>query len=198
MAGRRSPRRRPLGGDALRHLRVEGPSMGGGRARAGRAAHHGRSARLRSARHRQGGGTHSLRHARDRTWTRRLGGDRLVRRDPPARRPFLSRPELQEDRDAERDRSLSWWYADEGRRWNLQAELPAATGAVVVRAIERMATQVPELPDEDATDDASARRADALVALCSARVASDPDPDRATVVVRSGGTADAPTSTTSS
>jgi hypothetical protein len=96
---------------------------------------------------------------------------------------LLSRPELQEDRDAERDRSLSWWYADDGRRWNLQAELPAATGALVVRAIGRIATQVPELPHEDATDDASARRADALVALCSARIASDPDPDRATIVV---------------
>jgi hypothetical protein len=46
-----------------------------------------------------------------------------------------------------------------------------------------MATEVPELPDENATADASARRADALIALCSARVASDPDPDRATVVV---------------
>jgi Domain of unknown function (DUF222)/HNH endonuclease len=96
---------------------------------------------------------------------------------------LLSRPELQEDRDAERDRSLSWWYADEGRRWNLQAELPAATGAIVVRAIERMAAQVPESPDDDVVGDASARRADALVALCSARIAADPDPDRATVVV---------------
>ncbi len=99
------------------------------------------------------------------------------------RADLMSRLDLHEDRDADRDRSLSWWYADEGRRWNLQAELPAASGAVVARAIERMATQVPELPDEDATADASARRADALVALCSARIASDPDPDRATVVV---------------
>jgi hypothetical protein len=99
------------------------------------------------------------------------------------RADLMSRLDLHEDRDADRDRSLSWWYSEEGRRWNLQAELPAATGAVVVRAIERMATQVPELPDEYATADASARRADALVAFCSARIASDPDPDRATVVV---------------
>jgi hypothetical protein len=96
---------------------------------------------------------------------------------------LVSRPELQEDRDAERDRSLSWWYSEEGRRWNLEAELPAATGAVVVRAIERMAARVPDVPDEDIATDAPARRADGLVALCSARVASDPDPDRATVVV---------------
>ncbi len=99
------------------------------------------------------------------------------------RADLMSRLDLHEDRDADRDRSLSWWYSEEGRRWNLQAELPAAAGAVVVRAIERMATQVPESPDEDVVADASARRADALVALCSARIASDPDPDRATVVV---------------
>ena len=50
--------------------------------------------------------------------------------------------------------------------------------------MERMAARVPEMPEEDATARCSrARRADALVALCSARIASDPDPDRATVVV---------------
>lgn len=84
---------------------------------------------------------------------------------------------------AERDRSLEWWYTEEGRRLGLQAELPAAQGEVVVRAIERMAERVPAMPEEDDASFASARRADALVALCSARVASDPDPDRATVVV---------------
>ena len=53
----------------------------------------------------------------------------------------------------------------------------------MVRALERMAARVPQMPGEDETLDAPARRADALVALCSARIASDPDPDRATVVV---------------
>ncbi len=96
---------------------------------------------------------------------------------------LLARLELQEDCDADRDRTLSWWFTEEGRRWNLQAELPAAQGAVVVRALERMAARVPQMPGEDETLDAPARRADALVALCSARIASDPDPDRATVVV---------------
>ena len=96
---------------------------------------------------------------------------------------LLARLEVSEDRDADRDRTLSWWFTEEGRRWNLQAELPAAQGAVVVRALERMAARVPQMPGEDETLDAPARRADALVALCSARIASDPDPDRATVVV---------------
>jgi len=96
---------------------------------------------------------------------------------------LVVRPALEEDRDAERDRTLSWWYTEEGRRWHLQAELPAASGAIVVRALERMAARVPQMPGEDETLDAPARRADALVAVCSARVATDPDPDRATVVV---------------
>lgn len=39
------------------------------------------------------------------------------------------------------------------------------------------------MPGEDDLDSVRARRADTLVALCSARIAADPDPDRATVVV---------------
>ncbi len=51
----------------------------------------------------------------------------------------------------------------------------------MARALRRVAERVPVMPGED--DDADARRADALVAVCSARLGSDPDPDRATVVV---------------
>ncbi len=65
----------------------------------------------------------------------------------------------------------------------LEAELPASDGAVVVRAIERLAEQVPTMPDEEGPAHASARRADALVALCSSSISADPDADRATVVV---------------
>jgi hypothetical protein len=53
----------------------------------------------------------------------------------------------------------------------------------VARALERAAEAVPPMPDEAAAGSADARRADALVALASARTAADPDPDRATVVV---------------
>jgi Domain of unknown function (DUF222) len=78
---------------------------------------------------------------------------------------------------------VSWWYFDEGRRFGLEADLPASQGAIVVRALGRMAQTIPAMPDEAGGGFASARRADALVALCSARIAPDPDPDRATVVI---------------
>jgi hypothetical protein len=85
--------------------------------------------------------------------------------------------------DVERSRSLTWWYTDEDRRLGLEAELRAAQGEVVVRAIERMGERVPVMPGESGHAHADARRADALVALCSAWIADDPDPDRATVLV---------------
>jgi hypothetical protein len=85
--------------------------------------------------------------------------------------------------EAERARSLSWWWFDEGRRFGLQAELPAAQGALVARAIGRMAEQVSPMPGEEHESYADARRADALVALCSSRAADDADPDRATIVI---------------
>ena len=84
--------------------------------------------------------------------------------------------------DADRTRYIRWWYFDEGRRFALEAELPAAQGAVVAKALDRLADTVPSTPD-DAWDPVAARRADALVAVCSARLAADPEPDRATVVV---------------
>lgn len=96
---------------------------------------------------------------------------------------LAARASAQETQDVERSRSVSWWYFDEGRRFGLEAEFPAAQGAVVARALERIAGAIPVMPDEEDEGDAPARRADALVALCSARLAADPHPDRATVVV---------------
>ena len=85
--------------------------------------------------------------------------------------------------ESERSRSVSWWYFGEGKRFGMEADLPAAQGAVVARALERMAEEIPAMPGEEGDHGVDARRADALVALCSARLSSDPDPDRATVVV---------------
>ena len=85
--------------------------------------------------------------------------------------------------DAERTRSLRWWYEDDGTRFGLEAELPADQGALVAKALLRLADSVPPVPGEEGPDGVDARRADALVTLCSARIATDPDPDRATVVV---------------
>ncbi|HSL10292.1 MAG TPA: DUF222 domain-containing protein, partial [Actinomycetota bacterium] len=83
----------------------------------------------------------------------------------------------------ESSRRLEWWWLDEGRRLGLSGELPAAQGAVVVRALERATERVPVMPGERVPGTIDARRADALVALCSAQLAADPDPDRATVVL---------------
>ena len=83
----------------------------------------------------------------------------------------------------ERSRWLQWRYVDEGRRFTLDAELPATQGTVVARALERLREQIPAMPGEDIERLAGVRRADALVALCSTRLAGDEDQDRATVVV---------------
>jgi hypothetical protein len=93
------------------------------------------------------------------------------------------RPSIDEVRDAEKARSLTWWYFEENTRFGLQAELPAADGAVVAKALERLAETLPVMPGEEDPCHADAGRADALVALCSARISEDSDPDRATVVV---------------
>jgi hypothetical protein len=90
---------------------------------------------------------------------------------------------LEDAREVSKARYLEWWYEDQGRRMGIRAELPAAQGAVVIRAIERLAAEIPVMPGEDEPHLAQARQADALVALCSKRVASDPDQDRATIVV---------------
>jgi hypothetical protein len=99
------------------------------------------------------------------------------------RADLAARGDVHDVIDPDNDRSLSWLYFDEGRRFALEAELPAAQGAVVARAIERIAESVPAMPDEQAQVFASARRADALVAMCSSRIAADTDQDRATIIV---------------
>jgi hypothetical protein len=111
-------------------------------------------------------------------WAQRVAPGAIRHRGDVAQRRSL-----EEAQDVEQGRHLSWWYFDDGRRFGLEAELPAAEGAVVARALERMAETLPVMPGEEDAYYAHARRADALVALASARIAQDPDPDRATVVV---------------
>jgi hypothetical protein len=82
-------------------------------------------------------------------------------------------------REAERARFLNWWYLDDGNRFGMEAELPAAQGAVVARALQRVTDSLPAMPDEEDPSFVEARRADALVALCSTHIADDADPDRA-------------------
>ncbi len=83
------------------------------------------------------------------------------------RAELLAEAERDEVERPERNRSLDWWFSDEGRTMFLEGELPAAQGAVVARTLDRMARTVPAMPGEDDACFASARRADALVALCS-------------------------------
>jgi hypothetical protein len=83
----------------------------------------------------------------------------------------------------ERARFLSWWTFDEGRRFGLEGELPSAHGAIVAKMVDSLAADLPVMPEERGTPHIDARRADALVALCSARTADDPHQDRATLVV---------------
>jgi hypothetical protein len=83
--------------------------------------------------------------------------------------------------EAERSRFVSWWWSDDGTSFGLQTQLPAACGPVVLRTLHRTAEGLPVMPGDDASP--TARLADALVALCSARLAQDADAERATVVV---------------
>src|SRR5207302_226524 len=53
------------------------------------------------------------------------------------------RQRLEEAVRVERSRYLRWWHEDEGRAWHLEATLPSAQGALVAKAIERLAEQLP-------------------------------------------------------
>jgi hypothetical protein len=100
------------------------------------------------------------------------------------RADVAARQHLEEAAESERCRSLSWWFYDEGKRFGLEAYLPAADGAIVARALDRLAETLPRMPGEDdELFSVAARRADALVAACSARLADEQDADRASVVV---------------
>ena len=61
--------------------------------------------------------------------------------------------------------------------------MPSAQGAIVAKALERVVDQIPDMPARTDGVVIEARRADALLALCSQRIAADADADRATVVV---------------
>jgi hypothetical protein len=92
------------------------------------------------------------------------------------------RRERDEALNVERTRTLEWGYFDEGRRFGMEVELPAADGAAVIDAIERLARSLPEMPDEEGPGFAGVRRADAFVALCTGTSGTDASA-RSTVVV---------------
>jgi hypothetical protein len=116
-------------------------------------------------------------------WAKGVAPAAIRERADAARR--VSREELK----LNRWRELRWWWEDDGNRMTLWGSLPADKGAVVAKALDRLAEHIPELPDDapsctvDGLSTIDARRADALVAMASATIASDHDADRATVVV---------------
>jgi hypothetical protein len=88
---------------------------------------------------------------------------------------------------AERDRWLRTWTTADGLHVGIEAQLPADQGATVELALTRLAEHMPDRPNDVEPGPRRApsevRKADALVQLCSGRLAADPDRDRATVVV---------------
>jgi hypothetical protein len=99
------------------------------------------------------------------------------------RAELAARPPIDDLQQIERERMLQFGYLDEGRRCFLELQGPAAEGARIWRGIQRELANVPAVPDGGAIDPIGARRFDALVRICSIRIAADADPDRATIVV---------------
>jgi hypothetical protein len=92
----------------------------------------------------------------------------------------LRRAERVEIEQIEEDRWVAWRWTDEGRRLLLEAELPAAQGAVVTEALDRLADEIPTMPGEEHQMLVGRRRADALAVACASGRPADGD---ATVVI---------------
>ncbi len=88
-----------------------------------------------------------------------------------------------EAREADQERFVRWRFADEGRSFGLELGCPGLEGARIVRAIERERAKEPVMPGEEGPEHVDERRLDALASICSARIARDPDQDRAVIVV---------------
>jgi hypothetical protein len=85
--------------------------------------------------------------------------------------------------DQHRQRYLRWWWPSEGGL-RLSGQLPAADGAVLTAALDRIVEQTAAERDEgQPAEPMAARSASALMVLASTRLAEDADPDRACVVV---------------
>ena len=87
--------------------------------------------------------------------------------------------------EADKQRSLKWWWDDDHTYMNLYGSLPADMGIRVTAALERIASTLGEsaVDSDDPELAMESRRADALDLLAGQAIAQDSDPDRATVVV---------------
>jgi hypothetical protein len=95
-------------------------------------------------------------------WARRVSVTTVRRRGELQERALREQAER-----LQRERSCTWYLSDGGRRFHLEAELPAAEGARIAAAIEEVASALPVMPGEEDARYAAARRADALLALCT-------------------------------
>jgi hypothetical protein len=112
---------------------------------------------------------------------------RWARRTTPGgirkRADQLARVALEKVRDAHEARFFTSWWDEASASLRFEGMLPADAGARLSRAVERIASQLPEAPQGEARLTMEQKRADALTELASAHIASDKDPDRATVMV---------------
>ncbi|MGI8774710.1 MAG: DUF222 domain-containing protein, partial [Actinomycetota bacterium] len=101
----------------------------------------------------------------------------------------LAAKKIEEVKEVFAARSVSWSHTLDGHTLHLEAILPVEQGALVTAAVDRIAETLPDLPADEGKLPVEReytiyqRRADALVSLATARLASDHDPDIATVVV---------------
>ncbi|GBC87387.1 hypothetical protein HRbin12_01392 [bacterium HR12] len=99
------------------------------------------------------------------------------------------RGELEEQRGREqeerllRERSCTWYLYDAGRRFHLDLDLPAADGVRLATAVEEVAGRIPVLPGEEDPGSAPARRADAILALCTGWAGEGEGPSVSATVV---------------
>ncbi len=92
-----------------------------------------------------------------------------------------TKPSLEEAQSIDKNRSVSYWWEEGGAVLGLSGRLPAAEGASVAKALDRIAERLGGSPED--YGDIEERRADALVLLAKQQLAEDGSRDRATVVV---------------
>lgn len=92
-----------------------------------------------------------------------------------------TKPSMEEAQEIDKQRSLHHWWEAGGAVLGISGRLPAAEGASVAKALDRIADQLAASPED--YGDIEERRADALVLLAKQRLADDGDRDRTTVVV---------------
>jgi hypothetical protein len=80
---------------------------------------------------------------------------------------LYQRQSRQAAEDADSQRSLTWYYWDEGRRVRIEVDLPAVEGTKVVKRLGRIAEHIPEMPGEEGPRHIDERMADALCVMAS-------------------------------